>query len=111
MAHVLSWVCRIVTILFILFISLFALDAFETEGSIAVKIAAFAVHLTPSMLLVAVLVLAWNWPLTGAYAFGLAGVYYALLVSGQDILAYILISGPSILLCTLFAIDFALRDT
>ena len=71
---ILHWTPRILCILAIAFISLFALDAFEPGLSIWQQLAAFAMHLVPSFILFMMLVVAWRWELTGGIVFMLLGL-------------------------------------
>jgi hypothetical protein len=68
------WLPRILCILAILFISIFALDAFEPGQTIWHQLAAFAMHLIPSFILLAFLIMAWKWELTGGIIFTLIGI-------------------------------------
>lgn len=68
------WLPRILTIIYILFISLFALDAFGGDESILLQIGGFLIHLLPSFLLVGALMWAWRKPLVGAILFSALGV-------------------------------------
>ncbi|MFC2114420.1 hypothetical protein ACFLRI_03635 [Bacteroidota bacterium] len=61
----LHWVPRILVILAILFLSMFALDSFEEGKSFWQQIAAFLIHLIPSFVLIAFLVIAWQWEFLG----------------------------------------------
>lgn len=61
----LSWAPRIICIAAILFISLFALDSFTPNLSFWQQIQAFLIHLIPSLLLTAILIIAWKWELVG----------------------------------------------
>ena len=70
----LYWLPRVLCILAILFISLFALDAFEPGLSIWEQIQAFLIHMIPSFVLAAILVVAWNWELIGGSIFLLLGL-------------------------------------
>lgn len=62
---VLHWVPRILCILAILFISLFALDSFSSERTFLQNAAVFMMHLIPSFVLLAVLIIAWKWEKVG----------------------------------------------
>ncbi|MGE0078988.1 MAG: hypothetical protein AB7S48_14100 [Bacteroidales bacterium] len=63
------WSPRILCIIAILFISMFALDAFEDNTTIWQKIGAFAIHLIPSYILTALLIVAWKWERIGGIFF------------------------------------------
>ena len=66
--QVFHWLPRIICILAILFISIFAADAFE-EGLSAVLI-----HLIPSFVLITFLIIAWKWEFIGGIIFTLIGL-------------------------------------
>lgn len=70
----LYWSPRILAILAILFISIFALDAFEPGEPFAQQLAGFFIHLIPSFVLAAVLLLAWKRELAGGIIFALIGL-------------------------------------
>ncbi len=72
----LYWVPRILSIAFILFISIFALDVFSENLGFWQTVQALALHLIPSFVLLAALVLAWRWEWIGAMAFAAAGILY-----------------------------------
>ena len=71
---ILHWTPRIFCILAILFVSLFALDAFEPGQTIWRQIGAFLIHLIPSFILTAMLVVAWKWELVGGIIFIAIGI-------------------------------------
>ena len=66
--QVVHWLPRIICILAILFISIFAADAFD-QGLSAVLI-----HLIPSFVLLAFLIVAWKWEYIGGIIFILIGL-------------------------------------
>ena len=63
------WVPRILCILAILLISMFALDSFSPERTFWQNLGAFLIHLIPSFALIALLIVAWKWELPGGIAF------------------------------------------
>jgi len=71
---ILFWLPRILAILAILFISMFALDAFEHGLTLWQQIAAFLMHLIPSFILLAVLIIAWKRELLGGIIFLFLGL-------------------------------------
>lgn len=71
---VIHWLPRIICILAILFVSLFALDAFEPGLSLWQQVGAFLIHLIPSFILLAFLIVAWKWELIGGILFTLIGL-------------------------------------
>jgi hypothetical protein len=68
-----GWIARICGIMAIMFISMFALDAFE-DGTVLHKLAAFGMHMIPSVVLFLVLILAWRYELAGGIVFILIGI-------------------------------------
>lgn len=72
----LHWTPRIICILAILFISLFALDAFDPALTIWQQVGAFLMHMIPSFVLTALLVIAWKWEYIGGIIFTLIGVVF-----------------------------------
>ena len=71
---VFHWLPRIICILAILFVSLFALDAFAPELTIWQQIGAFLIHLIPSFILLALLIIAWKWEFIGGIIFTIIGL-------------------------------------
>jgi hypothetical protein len=72
--RLLHWAPRILCILAILFISMFALDAFGPGLTIWQQIASFLMGMVPSFLLVMLLVFAWKWEFAGGIVFLLIGL-------------------------------------
>jgi hypothetical protein len=92
---------RILGIVLALFLSLFAFDVFEMEGTFWEKIGGFLIHLLPTWLVLLAVGLSWRWPwLSGVLMIGLAGLYVALFRVPVD--AYLLLGGPALLTGALF---------
>ncbi len=68
------WLPRIICILAILFISLFAADAFSPGLTIWQQLGAFIIHLIPSFILLAFLIVAWKWEYVGGVIFVIIGL-------------------------------------
>lgn len=66
---ILHWTPRIICILAILFISMFAADSFSPELTFWQQIAGFIMHLIPSFILIALLIVAWKWEYIGGIFF------------------------------------------
>lgn len=60
-----QWSAKIISILGILVVSLFALDSFDQRFTFMQQLVAFAIHLIPSFILTIVLIIAWKWPRWG----------------------------------------------
>lgn len=71
---VFHWLPRIICMLAILFISLFAADAFSPGLTIWQQLGAFFIHLIPSYILLAFLIVAWKWEYVGGVIFIIIGL-------------------------------------
>jgi hypothetical protein len=76
----LHWLPRIICILAILFISLFALDAFAPGLTLWQKLGNFFMHLIPSFILAGFLIIAWKWEYIGGVIFVAIGIVLSPLV-------------------------------
>jgi len=74
----LCWTARILCILAILFLSLFALDSFSSERTFWQNTAAFLKHLIPSFILLAVLIIAWKWEKVGGIILAIIGLAFGI---------------------------------
>jgi len=72
---IIHWIPRILCIFAILFVSMFALDAFQPDKTIWQQIGDFMMHLAPSFILLIFLIVAWKWELIGGVIFTLIGVF------------------------------------
>jgi hypothetical protein len=97
----LTWFPRILAILFILFVSLFALDVFKEGLTVLETLTALFMHLIPTMLLLIALVIAWKWAWSG-FLFFLLAVFFIFLTKGNAILTTLIFSGVPVLIGTLF---------
>ena len=68
------WLPRIICILAILLISMFAADAFEPGLTIWQQLGAFFIHLIPSFILLGILILAWYKEFAGGIIFIIIGL-------------------------------------
>jgi hypothetical protein len=100
----LFWAPRVGGLLVAAFLALFALDAFN-ENSLGAALAAFAIHLLPSLLVLAVVAIAWQFEWIGAIAFLGLAVLYAMMVRGRMDWV-IAISGPLALVGVLFLVSW-----
>jgi hypothetical protein len=71
------WLPRIICILAILFVSFFALDAFNPEKTISQQIGGFLIHLIPSFVLTIILIIAWKREFIGGILFTLIGLGFS----------------------------------
>ena len=71
---VILWLPRLLCIGAILFVSMFALDAFEPGMPFGQQLLNFFMHLIPSFVLLLLLWIAWEKPYLGGILFALAGI-------------------------------------
>ena len=74
---VIHWLPRIICILAILFVSMFALDSFDSELTIWQQVGDFLLHLIPSFILIIFLIVAWRWEFIGGIIFTLIGLGFS----------------------------------
>jgi len=114
------WLPRIICILAILFVSMFALDAFAPGLTILQQLGAFLIHLIPSFVLLAILIVAWKWEYIGGIIFTLIGLglspfIYTLNHSrnhftvGASIGAVMMVTFPFVVVGILFIISHFLK--
>jgi len=103
---IIRWLPRILSIAFVLFLSLFALDVFgEYSGWQAVL--GFLIHLLPSFVLLAVILIAWKYDLVGAIAFLASAAFYVFMVGlDRPWSWYAGISGPAAVVGILFLLSW-----
>ena len=103
MKRSLYWAPRLMGVAITMFLAAFALDAYDGVSRNQI-VSAFAIHLLPSGLCAALLVLAWRFRWVGVIGFGALAVGYALMVpSHPDWIA--VISGPLAMTSILFALS------
>jgi Na+/proline symporter len=76
----LYWTARILCILAILFISLFALDSVSSERTFWQNATALLMSLIPSFVLLAALIIAWKWEKTGGIILTIIGLALSIFV-------------------------------
>ena len=72
--RVIHWLPRVICILAILFISMFAADAFAPGLTIWQQLGGFLMHLIPSFILLSLLIVAWKWEYIGGIIFTVIGL-------------------------------------
>ena len=76
----LYWTARILCIFAILLISLFSLDSFSSERTFWQNTSAFLMHLIPSFILLAVLIIAWKWEKVGGIILTIIGLAFSIFI-------------------------------
>ena len=111
MNKILFWLPRILMILFILFVSMFALDSFDGDESLMRKMGGFLIHLIPAYILIALLIVSWKWEWIGGIAFFVLGVVYIIWAWGRFQLGvYFGISGPLFVIGILFFVNWFKKE-
>jgi hypothetical protein len=84
------------------FLAVFALDSFAPGTPLSRAIPAFAIHLIPSAVVLAIVGIAWHWPIAGGLAFlGVAAAYALTVPTGRlDWIA--VIAGPLVAVGLMF---------
>jgi hypothetical protein len=105
----LYWSPRILTILFAVFLSLFALDVFNEAHGFWGIVGALLIHLIPAVAIVAVLVAAWRWEWIGAVLFSMAAAFYTWNVAPRHLDWAMTIGGPLLAIALLFLVNWIER--
>ena len=110
------WTPRIICILAILFISLFAGEAFDSRVTFWQKIGVFLMHLIPSFILLIFLIIAWKWELIGGIIFMAIGLGFSPYIFmhdyksvGLSLLAITCINMPFVVAGILFLISHRMK--
>lgn len=116
---VIHWLPRIICLLAILFVSLFALDSFEQGKTIWQQMEDFVMNLIPSIVLLVFLFVAWKWELIGGIIFIITGLVSSVLVYtmnynrlhsvGKSLAIVAMITIPFIVVGILFLISYLLK--
>jgi hypothetical protein len=113
----LFWTPRVLSILFIAFLSLFALDVFDGRQGFWQTMLAFIIHEIPVFVMLAALILAWKWEWIGAALYAAAGVLYSVWVLFMQHhippfarpIAILTIAGPAFFIAVLFLANWRRR--
>ena len=113
----LFWTPRALSIVFIAFLSLFALDVFDEHLGLWRTVLALTMHLIPSFVLIAALVLAWRWEWIGAALYAAAGLLYVGWVVSMSrpvppamrLIWILTIAGPAFVIAGLFLANWLRR--
>ena len=107
MKNTFIWSARIIALLFIAFISLFAFDSFSGEESFVAEIGHFLMHLVPTFVLVVCLVIAWKNPPLGGFLFiGVAILFTIYFGTFKQLETFFMISVPPIIAGILFLLSW-----
>ena len=106
MNKTLHWAPRILSIIYIVFLSLFAMDVFGENYSFLETIGALFMHLIPSLILIAITFLAWKKEKIGGIIFILLSIIFTIFFKTyNDIITFLLISLPILITGILFLLN------
>ncbi|MFN7997785.1 MAG: hypothetical protein U0Q18_29470 [Bryobacteraceae bacterium] len=80
--RLLYWTPRVLCVLFIGFVSMFALDVFDEAHGFWQTVTALAMHLIPAFVMIGALIVAWRWEWIGTAMFSICGVFFLYIVRG-----------------------------
>jgi len=108
----LFWTPRVLGILFILFVSLFALDVFEEELGFLGTLLALLAHLLPSIAMTIALVIGWRWEWVGTLGYFAFAVWYIVFALGREMPWGVItpMAGIPILIGILFLVGWVKRE-
>jgi hypothetical protein len=117
--QIIFWLPRILCILAILFVSMFALDSFDPRLTIWQQIGGFIMHLIPSFILTLFLFVAWKWELAGGIIFALAGIGFTPFIYshnyhmnhsvGMSLIVILMVTFPFVLVGGLFIASYWMK--
>lgn len=102
-------IARVLMIAFILFLTMFSLDVFSTEGTLLEKLGGFLMHSIPSFILVAVLLVSWRSPLLCGLLALASAAAFTLRWRPQGIASFGLLILPLIVVGVLFVASHFVR--
>jgi hypothetical protein len=108
MDRIVFWAPRALCILLMGFVSLFALDVFNEGLGVWGTIRALVMHLIPTWVLLAALILAWRWEWVGTALFSLCGIGFAIIVRGPWWVKGTFVA-PCLLIAWLFLLNWQKR--
>ena len=113
------WLPRVICIFAILFVSIFALDAFAPGLTMWQQLGGFLIHLIPSFILIGFLIVAWKWEFIGGIIFMAIGIGLSPLVFimnyqrnhsvGLSFIIILIITIPFVIVGILFMISQHLK--
>jgi len=110
----LFWAPRILTIIFIAFLSMFALDVFDEHLGFWPTALALVMHSFPSIVLIAALILAWRREWIGSVVYAGAGLLYVIWAAtvqrpvpvSARLIWMLTIAGPAFVIAILFLLNW-----
>lgn len=98
---------RILSIVYMVFISIFALDSFSPDRPVIYQILAFLIHLIPTYILILITVIAWRWETVGGALFMFLAFVSAIfgIMVHQDYPFFMVVSLPLLIIGVLYLMN------
>jgi len=97
------WIPRLLTLIIILFLSIFALDVFDGKDSLIKIIEALFIHMIPSIILLFLLILSWRYQkLSGILFILLCFIFTVFFHTYTNIINFSIISLPILIVGVMF---------
>lgn len=110
-AKIIHWLPRVLGILFVFFIAIFALDVFDEKLKFYQLIIAFLIHLIPSYILIIVLLIAWRNELFGSILYAALAIFYLIITGAKfSFIVYLIMMGCLFLISILFLVSFKTKQ-
>lgn len=106
--YIFYWLPRVSGVLFIAFLSFFALDVFDGSNSLGAAVVGFLIHLIPSYLVLLAFIYAWKWERSGGFILILLAVAFTLFFNIQETATFMAVVFPVLLTGTLFLLHYYL---
>lgn len=103
--NLLHWTPRVLGALYAVFISIFAFDVWGTGESFWYEMAGFLIHLIPTYLIVAALLIAWKNPRLGGILFIFLATAFGLVFGWREPETLLLLALPPTVVGLLFIAD------
>ena len=108
--RLLYWTPRLLCVLFAAFLAIFAADVIETPAGLGETMLALAMHLIPSVIVLAALIVVWRHEWVGAIVFPLLALLHLMLAWGRlHWSGYVAIEAPLLLMGLLFGLSWRYR--
>jgi len=116
--RLLFWTPRVISIIFLAFLSIFALDVFDGHHGFWQALLALIIHLIPVFALIGALILAWRLEWVGAALFTVAGLLPIAWIAFMQHhippdarpIVILMVDGPAFLIAWLFLFNWRKRD-
>lgn len=103
--QVIVWTPRILALLIVFILSLFATESLGSNGPFLRRILELCLQLSPAAIVFGLTIFAWRNPGYGAYFFAMLGMVFFFYFDHKSIIDFIFISGPFFFIALLFLLS------